>query len=394
MRHPAWRAHPRDGDLAIAADLAEARASGTLAADPEEAWGNAAIPGFGIGQPVRAPHLDPAAHPMPLADSATAARTQRTFEIAPEDLVVATTTDVPLLISIGAATEAAAREDRRFYVGVLGAILSIGSAVVLAAAISGGSACLMAYSVTAGFAVALLIFIVGFVVLVTYNAIVALRQRRIAPGRTSTSSLKQRHDELPNLVNAVRGVMDFEQGVLEQVTRLRAAYRPDDPIDRQAATSLATSAAVRQLFAVVERYPDLKSQANVLALQAEIERLEGVISDRRELYNDTVYRYNTRIAQVPAVLMAVAVRLAAPADVLCHARGRRPGPKSASAPPDRSSVADPTDRTRPGAQPNQDDPDARPLGRSDTSRRLHGRHGRVGRERHNAGDRTRESADR
>jgi len=68
--------------------------------------------------------------------------------------------------------------------------------------------------------------------------------------------------------------------------------------------SAATSAAVRQLIAVAERYPELRSQDNVLALQAGIERLEGMIADRRELYNDQVYRHNTRIAQVPAIFLA------------------------------------------------------------------------------------------
>jgi LemA protein len=58
------------------------------------------------------------------------------------------------------------------------------------------------------------------------------------------------------------------------------------------------------LFAVVERYPEVRSAANVLALQEEIERLESMIADRRELYNDQVYRYNSRIAQVPAVVLA------------------------------------------------------------------------------------------
>jgi len=162
----------------------------------------------------------------------------------------------------------------------------------------------MAWNLTAAFAAALVIFIVGFVILTTFNAIVALRQRTDRAWANIDVVLKQRHDELPNLVNAVRDLMAYEGGVLDEVTRLRAAYQPDDPIDRQAATSEATSSAVRQLFAVVERYPDLKSHTNVLALQAEIERLEGVIADRRELYNDTVYRYNTRIAQVPAVLLA------------------------------------------------------------------------------------------
>jgi LemA protein len=88
------------------------------------------------------------------------------------------------------------------------------------------------------------------------------------------------------------------------VTRLRAAYAPTAPIPAQAATSEATTAAVRHLFAVVEAYPAVRSQQNVLDLQDEIERLEGVIADRRELYNDQVYRYNARIAQVPAVFVA------------------------------------------------------------------------------------------
>jgi LemA protein len=98
--------------------------------------------------------------------------------------------------------------------------------------------------------------------------------------------------------------MAYEQGVLTAVTEARAAYSPTDPIPTQAATSDQTSAAVRSLFAVVERYPDIKSAANVLELQDEVERIEGIIADRRELYNDQVYRYNTKIATVPAIVLA------------------------------------------------------------------------------------------
>ena len=98
--------------------------------------------------------------------------------------------------------------------------------------------------------------------------------------------------------------MAFERDVLTRVTEARAAYSPTAPIHDQAATSEATSAAVRSLFAVVEHYPDIKSAANVADLQDEIERLEAMIADRRELYNDQVYRYNTRIGQVPGALLA------------------------------------------------------------------------------------------
>ncbi len=154
------------------------------------------------------------------------------------------------------------------------------------------------------FAVALVIAIAAYVVFASYNAIVALRQRIDKAWANIDVVLKQRHDQLPNLVAAVRGLMTFERDVLTQVTEARAAYSPAAPIPDQAVTSDVTSSAVRSLFAVVERYPDLKSQANVQDLQTEIERLEAMIADRRELYNDQVYRYNTAIGQVPGVLLA------------------------------------------------------------------------------------------
>jgi len=156
----------------------------------------------------------------------------------------------------------------------------------------------------AAFAVGVLVAVVGFIVLSSYNAVVALRQRIDKAWANIGVVLKQRHDQLPNLVAAVRGLMDYERDVLTRVTEARAAYTPTAPIPDQAATSEATTAAVRSLFAVVERYPDIKAASNVQDLQDEIERLEGMIADRRELYNDQVYRYNTRIGQVPGALLA------------------------------------------------------------------------------------------
>ncbi len=154
------------------------------------------------------------------------------------------------------------------------------------------------------FAAAVVLVVVGFLAVATYNDVVALRNRTTKAWANIDVVLKQRHDELPNLVTAVRDVMAYEQGVLTEVTEARAAYSDREPIPRQAATSEATSAAVRHLFAVVERYPEVKSAGNVSSLQAEIARLENLIADRRELYNDQVFRYNTRIAQVPASLVA------------------------------------------------------------------------------------------
>jgi LemA protein len=160
-------------------------------------------------------------------------------------------------------------------------------------------------SIAAAFAVAVVVIVVAFLVLATYNAVVDLRLRIDKAWSNIDVALKQRFDQLPNLVEAVRGVMAWEQDVLTDVAAARAAYSPAAPIPDQAATSAATSAAVHSLFAVVERYPEVKSAANVMALQEEIERLESMIADRRELYNDQVYRYNARIAQFPAVMLAL-----------------------------------------------------------------------------------------
>ena len=154
------------------------------------------------------------------------------------------------------------------------------------------------------FAIGVLAFLVLFLVVGTYNRFVALRNRIAKAWANIDVALKQRHDQLPALVAAVRGQLAFEQEVLTEVARARSLYSPTEPIPAQAAHSDETTTAVRSLFAVVERYPDLKSQANVLDLQDEIERLEAMIADRRELYNDQVYRYNTRIAQVPANMLA------------------------------------------------------------------------------------------
>jgi hypothetical protein len=129
-------------DPEVAADLAEARAAGILERDPAEAWGNAAIPGFGIGRPTRAPELDPDASAPSVAPAgdARAALAERTFAIEPSSLIVAADPDVPLIVSLGVPAVAAGRHERTFATGLLGAALAIVSAVALALALtsSGG----------------------------------------------------------------------------------------------------------------------------------------------------------------------------------------------------------------------------------------------------------------
>ena len=128
---------PLTDDPEIAADIAAARDAGTLTTNPDDAWGNASIPGFGIGRPVRPPELDDAASDPPLASAEEATRIERTFEIAPDALVLAASETVPLVIASGPPAAVAGRAQRLFLVGLLGAVLAIGSAMALALMVGG-----------------------------------------------------------------------------------------------------------------------------------------------------------------------------------------------------------------------------------------------------------------
>ncbi len=123
-------------DPEVAAEVAAARAAGTLLT-PEEAWGNAAIPGFGIGRPVREPDLDPEADRPVLAPQRLAHEATARFDIAPDTLVIAAAEDSPLLIVEGAPEAAVAREQGRFMLGLIGAMLAIVSAIVGAIVLGG-----------------------------------------------------------------------------------------------------------------------------------------------------------------------------------------------------------------------------------------------------------------
>ncbi len=124
-------------DPEVALNVEEARAAGLLKGSPEEAWGNAAIPGFGIGRPTRAPDLDPEARPMPVATGAEAAAAAATFDIAPGELVIASTPGSRLVVRSGSPDAAVARDQGALIRGLVGAALAIMSALVLALAAQG-----------------------------------------------------------------------------------------------------------------------------------------------------------------------------------------------------------------------------------------------------------------
>ncbi len=124
-------------DPEVAMNLAEARAAGILAATPEEAWGNAAIPGFGIGRPTRAPELDPGARVPALAGGGEAAAADARFEIPAGELVVGAAPERPLAIVAGTPGDARAREDAKVLLGLAGAAIAIVSAMLLALSLPG-----------------------------------------------------------------------------------------------------------------------------------------------------------------------------------------------------------------------------------------------------------------
>jgi LemA protein len=144
---------------------------------------------------------------------------------------------------------------------------------------------------------------------VTYNALVRLRNMVDEAWNQISVQLKRRHDLIPNLVNAVKGYMDFEQETLTRVVEARSAAvtaterGPDNAAQTAQAENFLT-AALRQLFALVENYPDLKANENVMQLQEELTTTENQIGFSRQHYNSTVREFNTTIQVFPNVLIA------------------------------------------------------------------------------------------
>src|SRR5512140_1259189 len=146
-----------------------------------------------------------------------------------------------------------------------------------------------------------IVVVVVLVVFGIYNGLVTRRNRIDEAFAQIDVQLKRRHDLIPNLVNAVKGYMGFEQSVLTKVTEARAnavAAGAQGPAAQSQAENMLTG-ALRSLFAVVENYPDLKANQNVLSLQEQLTTTENQISFSRQHYNATVLDYNNGIQTFP-----------------------------------------------------------------------------------------------
>ena len=152
----------------------------------------------------------------------------------------------------------------------------------------------------------IIIVVIVAVVVGIYNGLIGRRNRVDEALSQIQVQLKRRHDLIPNLVNAVKGYMQFEQKVLTDVTNARAAAvsAGAQGVAAQAQAENTLTSTLRSLFAVVENYPDLKANQNVLSLQEQLTTTENQISFSRQHYNATVLDYNTNIQTFPSVLIA------------------------------------------------------------------------------------------
>ena len=153
--------------------------------------------------------------------------------------------------------------------------------------------------------VVVLVVVGVFVYFITiYNSLVRLRNDIDKAWANIDVLLKQRHDELPKLIETCKGYMQYEQKTLQAVTEARTAFmRANTPAEKAQADNMV-SGALKSLFAVAEKYPDLKANTNFLQLQGRITDLETKIAAQRAAYNEDVNTFNIRIAQVPASLVA------------------------------------------------------------------------------------------
>jgi len=151
-----------------------------------------------------------------------------------------------------------------------------------------------------------ILFVVGvFIYLITiYNSLVRLRNDLDKAWANIDVLLKQRHDELPKLIETCKGYMQYEQQTFQLITEARTALMRANTVAEKAQADNFLAGALKSLFAVAENYPELKADNNFMQLQNRISELEEKIADRREFFNDDVNTYNIRIQQLPDVFIA------------------------------------------------------------------------------------------
>lgn len=144
-----------------------------------------------------------------------------------------------------------------------------------------------------------LIFLLITVFIILYNDIIFLKNRIFQSLSNIDVLLKQRNDEIANLIEVVKGYASYEHETLARVIKIRSGYNEDMGIKEKSDFNNALMKETKNLFALAEKYPELKANENFLNLQKRITTLENHIADRRESYNWCVTNFNTKIEQFP-----------------------------------------------------------------------------------------------
>ncbi len=168
----------------------------------------------------------------------------------------------------------------------------------------------MGVAILLGLVVFLVVTGVAIYFITIYNSLVRLKNDIDKAWANIDVLLKQRHDELPKLIETCKGYMQYEQETLQKVVQARNAFSQASTVGQKAQADNMITAALKSLFALSESYPDLKTNNNFMQLQNRITELEEKIADRREFFNDDVNTYNIRIQELPDVFVAKLIGLA------------------------------------------------------------------------------------
>lgn len=157
----------------------------------------------------------------------------------------------------------------------------------------------------------LILAIIGIVVIgviaffvMMFNGLIRLKNDIKKSWANIDVLLKQRSDELPKLVESVKGYMKHEKSTLNELTKARTAIMKAKTMSEKAEADNMITGALKTIFAVAENYPNLKANENFVHLQTRISGIENELADRREFYNESVNNYNIRIHSIPDTFVA------------------------------------------------------------------------------------------
>lgn len=148
-----------------------------------------------------------------------------------------------------------------------------------------------------------LLLVIAWVIF-TYNGLVGLKHQVQNAWKQIDVQLKRRYDLIPNLIETVKGVMKYEQDTLQKVIDARSRAMASSGVKDSAEAQNALSQSLGKVFVLMENYPELKANQNVLQLQEELTTTENQLAFARQYYNDTATRYNVKQEVFPANMIA------------------------------------------------------------------------------------------